>query len=229
VLPISGVPIARSFVQPIPPEYLTTDDAVQELTALDKILTEKFGEPIRSENLSEYDIAKAYDQYISAQVILPSGDSQLLGTVTARKRDVHGYPVGISNKNPILDTCIYEVTFPDGHSAEYSANTIAECLYSQIDSEGQQYVLMDEILDWMQTDNAIDEHNVLHILYNGNLHPRQTTQGYLLCVQWKDGSTSWEHLKDMKEAYPMRVAEFSVSQGIQNLPGFRWCIPHTLK
>jgi hypothetical protein len=161
VLPISGVPIARSSVKPIPPEYLTMDDAVQELTALDKVLTERFGEPIKSENLSEDDInspdidvegitplfepmepenampeadlwdAKAYDQYISVQVILPSGDSQLLGTITARKRDVHGNPVGISNKNPILDTRIFEVTFPDGHNAEYSANTIAKCLCSQ--------------------------------------------------------------------------------------------------
>jgi len=259
VLPISGIPIARSSVQPIPPEDLTTDDAVQELAALDKILTEKFGEPIRPEDLSGYDInnpdidneyitplfepmepenampeadlwdAEAYDQYISAQVILPSGDSQLLGTVTARKRDAHGNPVGISNKNPILDTRIYKVTFPDGHSAEFSANTIAECLYSQTDSEGQQYALMDEILDWIQTNDAIDEHNILQISHNGNLHPRRTTQGYLLCVQWKDGSTSWEHLKDMKEAYPTRVAEFAVSQGIQNLPGFRWWVPQALK
>jgi len=88
---------------------------------------------------------------------------------------------------------------------------------------------MDEILDWMQTDDAIDEHNILQISHNGNLHPRRTTQGYLLCVQWKDGSTSWEHLKDMKEAYPTRVAEFAVSQGIQNLPGFRWWVPQALK
>ena len=52
----SGIPIAQSSVQPIPPEDLTTDDAVQELAALDKILTEKFGEPIRPEDSSEYDI-----------------------------------------------------------------------------------------------------------------------------------------------------------------------------
>jgi hypothetical protein len=52
---------------------------------------------------------------------------------------------------------------------------------------------MDEILDWIQTNDAIDEHNILQISHNGNLHPRRTTQGYLLCVQWKDGSTSWEH------------------------------------
>jgi len=259
VLPVSEVTIARSTVQPIPPEYLSTDEAVQELNALDKVLTEKFGDLI-SYDASEYDVnnpdidmdesitplyepmepeaampdadswgAESYDAYISAQVILPSGDSQLLGTVTARKRDHHGNPVGISNKNPRLDTRTYEVTFPEGHSAEYSANTIAECLYSQIDSEGQQHTLLDEIVDWRQTTDTIDEHNIFQVSHNGNLHPRHTTKGYQLYIKWKDGSTSWEHLKDMKEAYPILVAEFAMTQGIQNLPGFRWWVPHTLK
>jgi hypothetical protein len=173
--------------------------------------------------------AEAYDQYISAQVILPSKDSQMLGAVTARKRDIHGNPVRVSNKNPILDTRIYEVTFPDGHSAKYAANIIAECIYLQVDSEGNQYVLLDEIVDWKQTDEATYNHNILQISHNGNLHPRRMTKGYYLCVKWKDGSTSWEHLKDLKESYPVQVAEFAISNGIQDLPGFRWWVPSTTK
>jgi hypothetical protein len=261
VLPISGIPIARSTVTPIPPEYLSTDEVKQELGALDKVLIDKFGEPVKDEdhNTPEYDVnhpelddeaetplyepiepeasipeadqwdAKAYDQYISAQVILPSNDSQLFGTVTARKRDIHGNPVGMSNKNPILDTHVYEVTFPDGHTAEYSANMIAKCLYSQVDSEGHQYVLMEEIIDWKQTDDAVNENDILQVSHNGNLHPRRTTKGYYLCVKWKDGSTSWEPLKDMNESYPIQVAEFAVTRGIENLPGFRWWSSHVLK
>jgi hypothetical protein len=55
VLPISGIPIARSTVQPIPPEYLSTHEAVQELSALDKVLTEKFGDPTQYDT-SGYDV-----------------------------------------------------------------------------------------------------------------------------------------------------------------------------
>jgi hypothetical protein len=110
--------------------------------------------------------------------------------VTARKRDIHGNPLGLANKNPILDTRIYEVTFPDGHSAEYSANTIAECLYSQVDSEGKQYVLLEEILDWERTDEALEDHKIIQVSHNGNIHPRRMTKGYRICVKWKDGSTS---------------------------------------
>jgi hypothetical protein len=253
ILPISGIPNARSTVQAIPQEYFSTDLARQELNELDQALVNKLGAPVATSKSIEYDVnnpdtkdevdetetpyytpfepealmpeadqwdAEAYDQYISAQIILPSKDSQLLGTVTARKRDIHGNPIGVANKNPILDTRIYEVTFPDGHSAEFTANTIAECIYSQVDSEGTQYVLLDEIVDWKCTEEATDDHNILQISNNGNLHPRRTTKGYYLCVKWKDGSTSWEHLKDLKESYTVQVAEFAISNGIQDLPGF---------
>lgn len=89
----------------------------------------------------------AYDQYIAAEVILPVGGQFMLGKVVERKKDHHGQPIGQSHSNPILDTRIYQVEFPDGHIEEYSANTIAEC-YSQINNEGRQYLVINEIIDW---------------------------------------------------------------------------------
>jgi hypothetical protein len=89
-------------------------------------------EPYEKENsmpeADEWD-AEAYDQYISAQVRLPKDGTEVLGQVISRKRDVVGNPIGKSNVNPILDTRLYQVMFPDGIVAEYSANVIAECLY----------------------------------------------------------------------------------------------------
>ena len=38
--------------------------------------------------------------------------------------------------NPILDMRTYEVEFPDGQTAEYSANIIVENMYAQCDTEG---------------------------------------------------------------------------------------------
>jgi hypothetical protein len=49
-----------------------------------------------------------------------------------------------------------------------------------------------------------------------------------LCVQWKDGSTSWQSLKDLKEAYPAAVAEYVAAQGIDNEPAFNWWVHHVL-
>ncbi len=45
-----------------------------------------------------------------------------------------------------------------------------------------------------------------------------------MCVQWKDGSTSWQSHKDIKKAYPVAVAEYTVAQGIDNDPAFNWWV-----
>ena len=46
-----------------------------------------------------------------------------------------------------MDTREYVVELPDGTMAEYAANVIAENMYSQCDSEGQEYLLLREIVD----------------------------------------------------------------------------------
>jgi hypothetical protein len=55
--------------------------------------------------------------------------------------------MGKHHSNPPLDTCKYEVEFPDGSLTMYTASMIAENLYAQVDTEGQQYQVMDEIID----------------------------------------------------------------------------------
>ena len=140
---------------------------------------------------------ETYDAYVLSQVRLPRGDDMSLGTVTKRKRDRDGNPVGRHNDNPILDSRVYEVEFPDGEVLEYAANVIAENLYSQIDEEGYHQVVFDDILDHKATENAMSlTEDDLFILKGGKKRGRITTKGWKLCVQWKDGSTSWEPLSD---------------------------------
>jgi hypothetical protein len=48
-------------------------------------------------------------------------------------------------------------------------------------------------------------------------------------IEWKDGSTTWNKLKDAKDSYPVQVAEYAVENGISELPAFKWWINHVLK
>ena len=57
----------------------------------------------------------------------------------------------------------------------------------------------------------------------------RTTDGWQLCIQWKDGSTSWEKLFDLKESHPVECAEYAVSQGIMNKPAFNWWVGFVLR
>jgi hypothetical protein len=259
ILPISGTPIARSTMQKISDDQKSVETVMQELHDLETAIEERFKSEkseieedynyldedqyprdYQTPSLEPYDPkacmpeaddydAKEYDQYINAEVILPKGEAYLLGTVTQRKRDMIGNPIGKYHTNPIFDTCIYEFQFPDGHSEEFTANTIAECLYSQVDNEWNQYLLIDEIINWQITNESLNEENELQISSNNKIYKCRTTKGWELCVLWKDGSTSWEKLKDMKEGFPIQVVEFAVSRGLENWIAFKWWVPYIIK
>ena len=98
--------------------------------------------------------------------------------VTKGLRDNNGKPIGTSHNNPILDTRKYEVEFSDGTTAEYYANVIAENLFSQVDSEGHQYVLLKEITDHRSDETAIPKGNGTYRSRNGNMVPKRTTKGW---------------------------------------------------
>ena len=56
-----------------------------------------------------------------------------------------------------------------------------------------------------------------------------TTKGWGILVKWKYGSTTWIALKDMKESYPVQLAEYDVQNRISLKPEFAWWAPYTLK
>jgi hypothetical protein len=57
---------------------------------------------------------ESYNEYLTAEVLLPNMGTLTKAKVVSRKRDVDGNPVGRRHHNPILDTHEYEVEFPDG-------------------------------------------------------------------------------------------------------------------
>ena len=83
------------------------------------------------------------------ELSLPRGpnDGLQFAKVTKRLKDANGLPIGISNDNPILDTRIYEVEYLDGYKESLAENEIALNLFSNVDEEGNRYVLFSEIID----------------------------------------------------------------------------------
>jgi hypothetical protein len=136
---------------------------------------------------------EAYDALISAELMLPKGDVLVPAKVTARKRDANRNPIGIANKNPILNTCIFEVQFPDGHTESYAANIIVENMYAQVDHEGNQFPLLDEIIDHHSNEKAVQIKDKFANSPSGR-RLKKTKDGWYLKVQWKNGITSWETL-----------------------------------
>ena len=118
----------------------------------------------------------AYDKYIGAVLQLPLQDAMTSATVKARKQDHEGNPVGKSNPNPLLDTRVYKVEFPDGSTEEYAANLIAENMYAQVDDEGRQFNILSELVDHKKNDNATSDEDS-YATIRGIRHPLISTKG----------------------------------------------------
>ena len=172
---------------------------------------------------------EAYDEYLTAEVLLPNMGNMTRAKVTGRKRNADGDPVGVRNTNPILDTREYEVEFPDGATDVFTANTIAESMYSQVDGDGHAFVLMSEITDHKADGTAVSKDDGFEVTKDGQKRPRRTTRGWKLLVLWKDGSSSWVPLKDLKESHPVQVAEYALVNKIVEEPAFAWWVTKVLR
>jgi hypothetical protein len=162
------------------------------------------------------------DNYFSAELMLPKGGVMVKGCATARKCDRNSNPVGHANNNPILDTRSYIIDFDDGDQTELTVNMIAESLYSQCDPDSNQYVLLEEIVDHQHLPTAIklSDQKIVHA--DGKTYLKHSTVGWQLCCQWKDGSTSWENLADLKKSHPFDTAKYAKILGIDHEPAFNW-------
>ncbi|KAL7474624.1 hypothetical protein ACHAW6_000588 [Cyclotella cf. meneghiniana] len=92
-------------------------------------------------------------------------DRHELARVLCRKHDLNGVPVGTAHKQPAMDTCVYEVHFPDGRTKELAAKTISEALYAQCNPNGNQCIMLDTVVDFRKDpDVAISRNDQVKIV-----------------------------------------------------------------
>ena len=172
-----------------------------------------------------------YDMYLDMELALPQGDSlePRMARVTKRLKDANGIPIGTANDNPLLDTRMYEVEYLDGERASLSANHIAENLFTQVDDEGNRQVLMKEIINYHTNGQEVKQQDTFITMKTGTKRRRETTKGWEILIEWKDGSMNWVALKDVKESYPVQLAKFAISNRIAEEPAFAWWVPFVMK
>jgi hypothetical protein len=88
--------------------------------------------------------------------------------------------------------------------------------------------LMEGIIGHTTDGHAVDRED-MYINNGSNKQVRKTTKGWHLCVEWKDGTTSWERMADLKEGNPVEVAEYAVAKNLLAAPDFVSWAPHVLK
>ena len=170
------------------------------------------------------------DPYLDMELAIQRGEG---GPVKARVKkqamDDEGIPIGKPNDNPLLDHRQYEVMYEDGHSEILTANIIAENLLSQVDDRGHRHLMIDEIEDHRVSKNAIPMSEGTYTTSRGLKKRKVTTRGWEVYVRWKDGSASWVKLKDIKDSYPVQLADYAEANDLSQEPVFAWWVPYALK
>ena len=167
---------------------------------------------------------------INAEVRMQLDDTAVGGRVKRWALGPDGQMTRKYETNPYHNSILNEVEFDDGQVREYSANVIAESMLAQVDSDGFTLKHMDGVVDH-KVNRALAISKADKWVYNrhGRRCLRKTTTGWWFLVQWKDENETWMKLSEMKESYPIEMAKYAISRGIDNKPAFHWWVVPTLK
>ena len=169
--------------------------------------------------------------YVGMEVGLRRGnDGEILRARVKRQAiGEEGLPIGTAHTNPMTDTRQYEVEYEDGTTEILAANLLAENILAQVDEYGHKHQMLEEIGGHRKTDEAIEESDAWLTTKSGSRRRKLTTRGWELFIIWKDGSSNWIPLSEMKASFPVETAMYAVDHQLQSEPAFIWWISHVLK
>ena len=100
---------------------------------------------------------------------------------------------------------------------------IADSIYAACDDFGNEYPMMDSIVDYRKSNNAIS-FSIQKVVHRGRNKMWRSRVRWQICVKWRYGSTSWQYLKNLKESHPVETAEYAVAQEIDHELAFNWWV-----
>ena len=110
-----------------------------------------------------------------------------------------------------------------------AANITEENLMEQLGNHGNMHLLIDEIEDYRTNEEAILSAQGTYKTKYGFDRNKRTTKRWEFSVKWKDGYGDWVAMKDLKDSYPVPLADYSMSNILQDEPVFAWWVPYILK
>ena len=89
-------------------------------------------------------------------------------------------------------------------------------------------MLLDEIIDHKFM-GKIKNEPVNRSKRKKNDLKRHTGNDCEFCVSWKDVSTNWVVIRDLKESYALELAEYVVNNRLERDEAISWWVPYVLK
>ena len=112
------------------------------------------------------------------------------GYVVAWSCNANGNVIGRAHTNTILDTRVYQGEFAGGKVTELTTNVISESMYAQGNADGNEYLLLDVLVDHRKDNKAISLRDQQTSIC-GRPVTHKINADWQICCQWKDSSTSF--------------------------------------
>ena len=74
--------------------------------------------------------------------------------------------------------------------SKLTSNVITQSMYAACDDSGNEYLMIDSIVEYLKGDNSISA-SIQKVVHRGWSFIQRSTVGWQICVQWRDGLTSW--------------------------------------
>ena len=78
------------------------------------------------------------------------------------------------------------------------------------------------IIDVRKNDKALKDEDKYDISSNGTKRRKATPQGWEVSIKWKDGSTTWNTLKYVKDSFTIDLADYALENWTAFNPAFAW-------
>jgi hypothetical protein len=141
------------------------------------------------DNSLEEPTPELHDEYVGAEVFLPTENGRVRARVLRRIRDSDNRPIGVRHHNPMMDSREYELEFADGSKARANANLIAENLFSIVDEQGKVHNMFKGIIDHRFPVKRT-------VSFKGETEARSFAKYVELQVQWANDTTTWIPIDD---------------------------------
>jgi hypothetical protein len=185
-----------------------------------------------ADNVYAKNVEVTSNPYIDMELAMQRGADGMTVQAMVRKRvrDHDGAPIGVAHSNPLLDTCLYEVGYVDGHIEELTASVIAENIIAQVDEESRRQMMLSAIVDHCELHDTISKSQGNYVNSYNVKQRKTTTHGWELLVKWRDGSSDWLALKDLKQdSDPVELAIYAKECKVDDKPAFAWWVPYVLR
>ena len=107
-----------------------------------------------------------------------------------------------------MDSRIYDLDFPDGRIEKFAVNFFAENLFNRSDSDRWDMGLINEVTNIQKYPSiAIAKEDGTFITALGQYRYVVINKGWDVQIRWKDQSTSWLLMAEVKAGNHIELAE----------------------